>query len=184
MFIDHLNLAWNWLLKIRFCQPSVDFSISKRADTDPAARLLDGWQEGVVPLVLQKALWTEAETEGEPSFGTKQSRAELCGDRLSHCNPLHATKNRLWFYIRHTIMLFRCYFAILRSASILMASQHGCLSMKLPPGLWSFLLKLESSNHINPQLVQIYRIWVNKKRLCTKTVCGKDLLRKMPKSLY
>lgn len=109
---NHLNLAWNWLLKIRFCHPSVDFSTSKQADTDPAARLLDGWQEGVVPLVLQKALWSEAETEREPSVQRKQSRPKLDRDRLTHGNPLPSAKNRLSLYILRLLTLFKCHFKI------------------------------------------------------------------------
>lgn len=56
----------------------------------------------------------------------------------------------------------------LRSASILMASQHGRLSTRLPPILWTFLSKNEYSHRVNPQLVQIYRIWANKKKMCMK----------------
>lgn len=60
---------------------------------------------------------------------------------------LQKKKNDWWkwklrFYVLQLITLFKCYFAILRSASILMASQHGCLSTKLPPILWTFLLKM------------------------------------------
>lgn len=118
------------------CHPSVAFLISNWADTDPAPRLLDGWQEGVVPLVLQKALWSEAETEGEPSLLQKQSRPKPDVDVLGRrtASRQHSSGEKKKNRILHPPS--SCH--ILRSASILMASQHGCLSIK--PPLWSFLL--------------------------------------------
>lgn len=104
LLTDRLNLSWNWLFQSRFCRPSVGFSISKRADTDPAARLLDGWQEGVVPLVLQKALWTEAEAEA--SVSTEQSRARLQPSSLYK----QQTTILIFYLILHLITLFRCNF--------------------------------------------------------------------------
>lgn len=91
-------------------------------------------------------------------------------------------KWKLRFYVLQLITLFKCYFAILRSASILMASQHGCLSTKLPPILWTLLLKMNIHTMLTNNLFK-YVEFQRTKRECAWRVNGKDLLRKMPKNL-
>lgn len=71
MFIDLPWSGYSNLIRAPIC------CFFNQSDTDPAARLLDGWQEGVVPLVLQKALWSEAEAEGESSNLQKQRPPKL-----------------------------------------------------------------------------------------------------------
>lgn len=188
VFSEHLNLEWRRLFWIRFCHPSVDFSAGERADTDPAARLLDGRQEGVVPLVLQEALLSGAETEGEASVWSQTNRTWTGRRRTESRQPSSVYKKHDWwkwklgFYVLQLITLFKCYFAILRSASILKASQHGRLSTKLPPILRTFPLKMNIHTMLTHNLFK-YIEFERTKRECAWRRSGKDLLRKTPINL-